>query len=99
MPRHSLRCAFRGLLLAVCMSAGGTAFALDLNLATEAQLDGLQGLGPSSTARILQARESAPFKDWADFMVRVKGIKSRTATKLSEQGLTINGAPYASGKP
>lgn len=74
-------------------------WALDVNAATEAQLDGLRGLGPSQTARILQARENGPFTSWADFMGRVKGIKASTATKLSAQGLTVGGAPYSAGTP
>lgn len=75
------------------------AWAADANTATEAELDGIKGLGPSQTARILQARDKAPFKDWADFMARVKGIKPRTATKLSQNGLTVNAQPYPSDKP
>jgi competence protein ComEA len=69
-------------------------FAVDVNRANEAELDGIKGLGPSSTARILKARETGPFKSWADFMARVKGIKAATATKLSAAGLTVGDAPY-----
>jgi competence protein ComEA len=68
--------------------------AVDVNLASEAELDGIKGLGPSSTARILKARESGPFKDWSDLMRRVKGIKPSLAAKLSEAGLTVADAPY-----
>lgn len=84
------RCA--GLLLALCLAPS---WALDINEATEAQLDAVRGLGPASTARILQARqESGPFKDWADLMQRVKGIKSATARKLSQAGLTVGDKTY-----
>lgn len=82
-----------GLLLSL------SGWALEVNNATEAQLDGLRGLGPSQTARILQAREAGPFKDWSDFMARVKGIKAPTATKLSAQGLTVGGAAYSGTVP
>lgn len=87
--------ALRGLLCGAAMWVCGGASALELNSATEAQLDGLRGLGPSSTARILKARDAAPFQNWEDFMARVKGIKPATAAKFSSQGLTVNGAPYA----
>jgi competence protein ComEA len=70
-------------------------WAVDVNTATEAQLDSVRGLGPSSTARILQAREAGAFKDWKDFMARVKGIKQGTAHKLSSAGLTVNGTPMS----
>ncbi|WP_294768823.1 helix-hairpin-helix domain-containing protein [uncultured Rhodoferax sp.] len=86
-------------LLAVGLLWSLSSWALEVNSATEAQLDGLRGLGPSQTARILQAREAGPFKDWADFMARVKGIKAPTATKLSAQGLTVGGASYPGTAP
>ena len=70
--------------------------ATEANQATEAELDSVKGLGPASTARILQAREQAPFKGWADFMRRVKGFKPATAARLSEAGLTVNGEAFES---
>jgi competence protein ComEA len=69
-------------------------FAVDVNRASEAELDGIKGLGPNSTARILKAREAGPFKSWADLMARVKGIKPAAATKLSAAGLTVGDALY-----
>jgi competence protein ComEA len=87
------------LVCGAALMACGVAQALELNQATEAQLDGLRGLGPSRTARILQAREARPFLHWADFMARVKGIQPATAAKLSAQGLTIQGASYAPEPP
>ena len=71
-----------------------SALALEVNTANEAELDSIKGLGPSSTARILKAREQGPFKDWADLMQRVKGIKTSSAAKLSDAGLTVNQQPY-----
>ncbi len=68
--------------------------ALEVNTANEAELDSVRGLGPSSTARILKAREQGPFKDWTDLMQRVKGIKSGLAAKLSDSGLTVNQLPF-----
>lgn len=91
---HSMSYRIRSGLCMVAVLVCGAAHALDVNDATEAQLDGVKGLGPSSTARILQARESGPFAGWADFMARVKGIKSTTAARLSAQGLTVNGTTY-----
>jgi len=79
-------------MASVCMAS------TELNEATEAELDSIKGLGPSSTARILKAREQGPFKDWADFLKRVKGFKVKGAEHLSEGGLTVNGAPYVAAK-
>ena len=86
MLRPPLLAAALFTLLALSFGA----YALDINSANEAELDSIKGLGPSATARILQARESGPFKDWADVMARVKGIKAATAAKLSSAGLTVN---------
>jgi competence protein ComEA len=82
-------------LLAILLSMHATALhALELNMATEAELDGLSGLGPAFTARVMEARANRPFRDWADFIRRVKGVRQTTAEKLSRQGATIQGQPY-----
>ena len=79
------------LFTSLCLAAG----AVEVNSANEAELDSVKGLGPSSTERILKAREQGTFKDWADFIRRVKGIKPATAEKLSANGLTVNQQPYS----
>jgi competence protein ComEA len=83
------------VLLLVAAFAGACMAAVDVNLATEAELDSIKGLGPASTARILKAREQGPFTSWKDLMARVKGIKASTAEKLSAGGLTVNAEPFA----
>lgn len=95
-----MRSIHRFLLAAAAVLAAGLSFgATEANLATEAELDSVKGLGPASTSRILQAREQSPFKDWADFLRRVKGFKGSSAERLSEAGLTVNGQPFeAPGK-
>lgn len=67
---------------------------LDINLASEADLDSLKGVGPATTQRVLAERDKAPFADWPDLMGRVKGLRAPSARKLSDQGLTVNGQPY-----
>ena len=66
------------------------AWALEVNQATEAELDGLRGLGPAFTRRILAERSLRPFADWPDLMRRVSGMGGVTSQKLSAQGLTVN---------
>lgn len=82
------------LILALSAAGASLALAVEVNTATEAELDSVKGLGPSQTARILQAREKGQFKDWADLMARVKGIRPATAEKLSVNGLTVNERSY-----
>jgi competence protein ComEA len=72
-----------------------TTLALDLNTATEAELDGLSGFGPAFTARVMQARAERPFQDWADFMRRVKGVREATAGRLSRQGARIQHTAFS----
>ena len=81
------------VLLSVLLSLQAWA-TTDVNTATEAELDAIKGLGPASTALILHARAAGPFKNWDDFMARVKGIKPAKASKLSENGLTVANAPF-----
>jgi competence protein ComEA len=69
------------------------AWALEVNHATEAELDGLRGLGPAFTRRILSERDIRPFTDWPDLMRRVSGMGRLTAQKLSAQGLTVQNQP------
>jgi len=81
------------LLTLLCASLAFAA--VDVNKATEAELDGIKGIGPSTTAKILAERKKSPFKDWNDLMTRVKGIKPASASKLSAHGLTVDDAPFA----
>lgn len=75
--------------------------AVEANKANEAELTSIKGIGPAMSARILEERKSAPFKDWPDFIARVKGVAEPTATKFSGEGLTVNGSSYKghSAKP
>lgn len=77
-------------LLALCLSA----LAVDVNQASVAELDGVLGIGPSLSGRILQARGQREFKDWSDLMARVSGIRANKAQQLSAAGLTVAGAHY-----
>jgi len=68
-------------------------WALDINQATEAELDNLRGLGPAFTRRVIAARSEKPFANWSDLMNRVSGMGPLVAQKLSAQGLTVKGQP------
>lgn len=70
---------------------------LEINQAPGHDLVTLKGIGPSTSEKIIQARQSGPFLDWPDLIRRVKGIGPATAAKLSAQGLRVNGQPYTDG--
>jgi competence protein ComEA len=66
--------------------------AVDVNKATAAELDGIKGIGPSMSGKILEQRKKSPFKDWPDLISRVSGIGDKKAAQFSADGLTVNGA-------
>lgn len=80
--------------LAALALATASLAAVEVNKGSAADLDGLKGVGPALSKRILDARQTGPFKDWPDFMSRVKGVKEKTAEKLSSDGLTVNGQSF-----
>ena len=83
------------LFFCVAFFFAAAAFAaVDVNQATEADLDGINGIGPGLSQRILAEREKGEFKDWADLIERVKGIGDKTATKFSASGLTVQGKRF-----
>lgn len=86
---HKLITAF-GLALA-CLTAHAE---LDLNRAREMDLDGLKGVGPALSARILKAREVRPFSNWQDLQQRVKGMGPALSQSLSDQGARIQGQAW-----
>jgi len=87
-----------------CLWAGSlfSAHALEINQASEAELDSVRGMGPAMSRAILAERQRQPFADWADLMRRVKGIRNASAERFAAQGLTVNGqtwSPLPPAKP
>jgi competence protein ComEA len=72
--------------------------AVDVNKATAAELDGIKGIGPSMSGKILDQRKKSPFKDWPDLISRVSGIGDKKAAQFSAEGLTVNGAGLTAAK-
>jgi len=100
MLKRFLLSAFLSLCASIALAA------VDVNTASVADLDSIKGIGPGTSSKILDARKTAKFKDWGDFIARVPGIGDKRAVKLSGEGLTVNGAPFkgassptASAKP
>ena len=64
---------------------------LDLNQASEIQLDSLHGVGPALTRDLMRERQKTAFHNWADVMRRVKGLGPAKAAHLSAQGVRVQG--------
>lgn len=72
-----------------------TAFAaVEVNQASEAELDGIKGVGPATSRLIVAERNKSGFKNWADFIGRIKGVGDKSAARFSAQGMTLDGAAY-----
>lgn len=83
------------LAILAFLFASATAFAaVDVNKATEAELDAIKGIGPGTSKMILDERKKGEFKSWEDFIARVKGVGDTRAANLSEAGLRVGGKTY-----
>jgi competence protein ComEA len=78
--------------------AAGAPALVELNQASEIDLDGIKGIGPAMSRQMLQGRQLGPYAHWPDLMHRVKGLGTHKAQALSEAGLRVNGLAYP-GKP
>ena len=88
------------LLAFVAMLYAAACFAaVDVNKATAAELDGIKGIGPGISTKILDERKKGNFKDWTDFVDRVKGVGEGNAAKFSAEGLTVNGDSFKGVAP
>jgi len=84
-------------LLALCTAAAFAA--VDINKGDQAALEGVKGIGPAMSTRILDERKKSNFKDWPDLISRVKGIGEGNALRYSDAGLTVNGEAFKAGTP
>lgn len=85
-------------LATLCLAAFAFTFAhaaVDANKASQAELESVKGIGPGLAVKIVDARKAGEFKDWADLVGRVSGIGPGNASRFSQNGLTVNAAPYA----
>jgi competence protein ComEA len=88
----------RFLATAACLIAfGDAAAAVDVNVADEAALCSIKGIGPAKARAIISARTTdGPFVDAADLAQRVKGLGPRSVERLQDAGLVVG---YAAPSP
>ncbi|WP_309639737.1 helix-hairpin-helix domain-containing protein [Methylibium sp.] len=85
----------RLLVVPLLLAVASIAAALEVNTASQAELESLKGVGTVLSAKLIKARSVQAFTDWSDLMKRVPGVRTATAARLSAGGLTVAGAPYA----
>jgi len=86
------------LVLLAMLYAAASFAAVDVNKASAAELDGLKGIGPVMSKRIIDERKKGDFKNWGDLISRVKGIGEGSAAKLSSEGMTVKGEEFKATK-
>ena len=86
---------WKKILVVLAMLYAAASFAaVDVNKASAAELDGIKGIGPAISGKIIDERKKGSFKDWQDLVDRVKGVGEGNAAKFSAEGLTVNGAAF-----
>lgn len=84
------------LVFAALSALAAPAFAaVDVNRASQAELETVKGIGPGLSGKILAAREKGAFKDWTDLQERVAGIGAGNSVKFSQAGLTVAGSGFS----
>ncbi|MEN9419409.1 MAG: hypothetical protein RI988_3029 [Pseudomonadota bacterium] len=92
--------SLRAWLLAGCLALAGTLpaaavpAAIDVNKASQAELETVKGIGPAMSSKILAARKSGEFKSWDDLMQRVSGMGPGNARRMSQAGLRVAGSAF-----
>jgi competence protein ComEA len=94
------------ILLFACISAlsapslvMGEGKTVDVNTASQFQLESINGIGPKRAQGILEERQrNGPFKSAEDLKNRVSGIGAKSLEKLQAGGLVV-GKVARSGDP
>lgn len=87
------------LAFLAALSVFAACAAVDVNKASEAEIDGIKGIGPATTRLIMAERQKAEFKSWEDFIARVRGVGAKSAAKFSADGMTVGGTSYQGATP
>lgn len=76
------------MLLAV--SGLSAAALVNVNIATQSELEGIKGIGPSKEKTIIAERlDGGHFQDVNNLQKRVRGIGMKSVEKMVDNGLTI----------
>ena len=79
------------LLGGLLLTAAARLQAVEVNQASQAELERLRGIGPAMSEQLIEQRTQRPFSDWDDLRRRVRGLGPASMRRLSAEGLTIGG--------
>ena len=91
----------KSLLFTVMIAVSGLSAAnpINVNTATQSELESIKGIGPSKAKTIIAERlDGGHFQDANDLQKRVRGIGMKSVEKMVDNGLTIE-APGAFREP
>jgi DNA uptake protein ComE-like DNA-binding protein len=72
----------------------------DVNVANEDALAAIPNVGATAARQIVEARNTQPFRDWADLVTRVVALsQANSAFRASTCGLIVNGQSLPSARP
>ena len=94
-----LRSAALAIVLAVSSLGAAIASPINVNTATQSELESIKGIGPSKAKTIIAERlDGGHFQDANDLQKRVRGIGMKSVEKMVDNGLTIE-APGSFREP
>jgi len=83
----------------VAVSSLAAASPINVNTATQSELESIKGIGPSKAKTIIAERlDGGHFQDANDLQKRVRGIGMKSVEKMVDNGLTIE-APSSFREP
>ena len=91
----------KSLVFSVLLAVSGLAVAtpINVNTATQSELESIKGIGPSKAKTIITERlDGGHFQDANDLQKRVRGIGMKSVEKMVDNGLTIE-APSSFREP
>lgn len=87
---------FVSVFASLLLSASAWA-AIDLNTATQSELESVKGIGPAKAKQIVEHRQkNGPFKN-VDALAEVKGFGKASVAKIKQE-LVVGGEAKAAGK-
>ncbi len=94
-----VRSALVSTVLALSSLGFVNAAPVNVNTATQSELESIKGIGPSKAKTIIAERlDGGHFQDANDLQKRVRGIGMRSVEKMVDNGLTIE-APSSFREP
>jgi len=94
-----VRSAALAIVLAVFSLGAAIASPINVNTATQSELESIKGIGPSKAKTIIAERlDGGHFQDANDLQKRVRGIGMKSVEKMVDNGLTIE-APGSFREP